>query len=523
MPTKTQIQETIRKEYVKCAMDPVYFMREYCYVQHPVRGKIKFDLYPFQEKTLSDVANHDYNIILKARQLGISTLSAGYSLWLMNFHSDKNILVIATKQEVAKNLVTKVRVMHKELPKWLKQGCAEDNKLSLRYNNGSQIKAISSTGEAGRSEALSLLIIDEAAFIKNIDEIWTAAQSTLSTGGKCIALSTPNGMGNWFHKTWSDAEAGTNNFNFIKLHWTVHPSRGKTWRTEQNKLLGPDMAAQECDCDFVSSGQTVIPGPILKEIQDSSVIDPIEKRYNDDMWIWSHPQVNRKYMLSADVARGDGSDYSAFHIIDLENLEQVGEFRGKVDTTRYASILIAVATEYNDALLVVENNNVGWAVLQAIIDRDYKNLFWMKKDLKYVDSTHQYTNKYRGENRAMIPGFTTSMKSRPLMIETLSKFLRDGSIRLNSIRLVDELFVFIFNNGKAEALKGYNDDLVMSFAIGLWIRETALRLHDENMRITRESISKIDTNSGVYTVEEENDYGWKQRVGDKKESLHWLI
>ena len=183
MPTKTQIQETIRKEYVKCAMDPVYFMREYCYVQHPVRGKIKFDLYPFQEKTLSDVANHDYNIILKARQLGISTLSAGYSLWLMNFHSDKNILVIATKQEVAKNLVTKVRVMHKELPKWLKQGCAEDNKLSLRYNNGSQIKAISSTGEAGRSEALSLLIIDEAAFIKNIDEIWTAAQSTLSTGG----------------------------------------------------------------------------------------------------------------------------------------------------------------------------------------------------------------------------------------------------------------------------------------------------------------------------------------------------
>jgi len=504
-------------------MDPVYFMREYCYVQHPVKGKIKFDLYPFQEKTLSDVATHDYNIILKARQLGISTLSAGYSLWLMNFHSDKNILVIATKQEVAKNLVTKVRVMHKELPNWLKQGCAEDNKLSLRYNNGSQIKAISSTGEAGRSEALSLLIIDEAAFIKNIDEIWTAAQSTLSTGGKCIALSTPNGMGNWFHKTWADAEAGTNNFNFIKLHWTVHPSRGKTWRREQNKLLGPDMAAQECDCDFVSSGQTVIPGPLLKEIQDDFVIDPIEKRYNDDMWIWSHPTPNKKYMVSADVARGDGSDYSAFHVMDLETLEQVGEFRGKVDTTRYATILIGVATEYNDALLVVENNNVGWAVLQAIIDRDYKNLFWMKKDLKYVDSNTQYTNKYRGENRAMIPGFTTSMKSRPLIIETMSKFLRDKSVRLNSIRLVDELFVFIFNNGKAEALKGYNDDLVMSFAIGLWIRETALRLHEENMRITKEAISKIDTNSGVYTVEEENDYGWKQRVGDKKESITWLI
>jgi phage FluMu gp28-like protein len=176
MANSKQIKDAIREEYVKCALDPVYFMREYCYIQHPVKGKMKFDLYEFQERALTDFNKHEYNIILKARQLGISTLSAGYSLWLMNFHNDKNILVIATKQEVAKNLVTKVRVMHKELPNWLKQGCVEDNKLSLRYKNGSQIKAISSTGEAGRSEALSLLIIDEAAFIRNIDEIWGAAQ-----------------------------------------------------------------------------------------------------------------------------------------------------------------------------------------------------------------------------------------------------------------------------------------------------------------------------------------------------------
>ena len=171
MPTKTQIKQTIKEEYVKCAFDPAYFMREYCYIQHPIRGKIKFDLYDYQERVMGDFKDHEYNIILKARQLGLSTLSAGYSLWMMTFQNDKNILVIATKQEVAKNLVTKVRVMHKELPRWLKQDCVEDNKLSMRYINGSQIKAISSTSEAGRSEALSLLIMDEAAFIKNIDEI----------------------------------------------------------------------------------------------------------------------------------------------------------------------------------------------------------------------------------------------------------------------------------------------------------------------------------------------------------------
>ena len=147
----------------------------------------------------------------------------------------------------------------------------------------------------------------------------------------------------------------------------------------------------------------------------------------------------------------------------------------------------------------------------------------MKKDLKYVDANRQHTNKYRNENKYMVPGFTTSMKSRPLIIDKLAQFIREKSIKINSIRLVEELFVFIFNNGKAEALKGYNDDLVMSMAIGLWIRETALKLHAENIALQREAIKSVDANSGVYKVEEEEDYGWKQHVGDKKESLTWLI
>ena len=179
-----QLKEVIKQEYVKSAQDPAYFMKKYCMIQHPIQGKIPFDLYDFQEKTISEFQNNRMNVILKARQLGISTLTAGYSLWLMTFHQDKNVLVIATKQEVAKNLVTKVRVMHANLPSWLKQPCVEDNKLNLRYRNGSQIKAVSSGPEAARSEALSLLILDEAAFIDRIDSIWTAAQSTLTTGGQ---------------------------------------------------------------------------------------------------------------------------------------------------------------------------------------------------------------------------------------------------------------------------------------------------------------------------------------------------
>lgn len=217
MATSQNIKDLIKSEYIKCASDPVYFMKKYCQIQHPQRGKILFHLYPFQEKSLKDIAENDYNIILKSRQLGISTLTAGYALWLMIFNSDKNVLVIATKQEVAKNLVLKVRTMHDLLPSWLKSQCIEDNKLSLRFKNGSQIKAVSAAADAGRSESLSLLIIDEAAFIDYIDEIWASAQQTLANGGRAIILSTPNGTGNFFHKTWVGAETGENGFNPILL------------------------------------------------------------------------------------------------------------------------------------------------------------------------------------------------------------------------------------------------------------------------------------------------------------------
>ena len=219
------LKKIIKTEYIKCAKDPVYFMKKYCVIQHPMRGKVPFHLYPFQEKTLADLVKNDYNVILKSRQLGISTLSAAYSLWLMLFHNDKNVLCIATTKDTAKNLVTKVRIMYDGLPAWLKTQIVENNKLSLVFKNGSQIKALASTESAGRSEALSLLILDEAAFIEKIDTIWTAAQQTLATGGQCLAISTPNGVGNWFHKTWLDATDEVNKFNTVKLHWTAHPER----------------------------------------------------------------------------------------------------------------------------------------------------------------------------------------------------------------------------------------------------------------------------------------------------------
>ena len=356
------LKELIAEEYRKCALDPIYFMKKYCVIQHPQRGKIPFHLYPFQENCLTDFKENRFNIILKSRQLGLSTLSAGFILWKMIFNSDFNALVIATKVTVAKNLVEKVRVMHDLLPVWLRDGgnsSVEDNKLSLKLKNGSQVKAIASSPDAGRSEALSLLVVDEAAFIRDIDEIWLSAQSTLSTGGSAIVLSTPNGVGNWFHQMWVEGENGTNGFNTINLHWTVHPERNQAWRDEQTRILGVKGASQECDCDFVSSGDTVIDPQLLMWYKETYVTDPVQKGgFDGNLWTWEHPNYNRQYMVVADVARGDGSDFSTAQVIDIEDSSQVAEYRGKIETKDFGNFLVGLSTQYNNALLVIENSNV---------------------------------------------------------------------------------------------------------------------------------------------------------------------
>ena len=520
-----QIKEVIKQEYTKCAQDPAYFMKKYCMIQHPIRGKIPFELYDFQEKSVKEFKDNRFNIILKSRQLGISTLTAGYSLWMMTFFQDKNILVIATKQEVAKNLVTKVRVMHANLPSWLKQRCVEDNKLNLRYMNGSQIKAVSSGPEAARSEALSLLILDEAAFIDKIDEIWTAAQQTLTTGGSCIALSTPNGVGNWFHRTWIEAEEARGMFNPIRLHWSVHPDRDQEWRDEQDTLLGPSSAAQECDCDFLTSGTGVIDPIVLEKLRKNNCIEPVEKRGIDgNMWVWEQPNYNKDYIVCADVGRGDSADYSAFHVIELESMTQVAEYKGRINTKDFGNMLVSIATEYNDALLIVENNNIGWATIQQIIDRDYPNLFYTSKDLQYVDVQHQVTNKHYREEKKMVAGFSTTSKTRPLIISKLEEFFREESVVVRSNRLIDELLTFVYINNRAQAMQGYNDDLVMSFAIGLWVRDTALRLRTQGVELTKKTLSKMMDNEGLYTNDDiQRNDSWDWDTGKEKESLDWLL
>jgi len=462
--TKQQIQD----EILKCGKNPVYFINTYTKISHPQRGPIPFRMYPFQEAAIKDIQDHRFNIILKARQLGLSTVVAGYVAWLMLFHRDKNVLVLATKLLSASNLVRKVKYIIKSVPAWLTIATvAIDNRTSFELSNGSQIKSSATSGDAGRSEALSLLVLDEAGFIEGMQELWAGLYPTMATGGRCVAISTPNGVGNWFHQAYIDAESGTNEFNPIKLHWTVHPDRNQEWFEKETKNLSKREVAQEYECSFNASGETVIDAADLEYLSAAHEEPKMRLGIDRNLWVWKEYNIKCKYLLVADVARGDGKDFSVFHMLNLNTMEQAAEYQGKLNIEEFARLLFNTGTQYGNCMIVVENNNLGFSILEKLISMGYKNVYHSSK------GSAEFVEQHAAENMSnTVPGFTTSHKSRPLILSKLEEFIRSKMIKINSIRSYNELTTFIWHHGRPQAMSGYNDDLVMSLAIACWVKDT---------------------------------------------------
>ena len=277
-------KKEILKEILKCGKDPHYFINNYAKIPHPEHGLIPFKTYDYQGTLLENFNDYRFSIILKARQLGISTIVGAYIAWLLLFHRDKNVLVVATKLNTAANLVRKVKGIIKYLPPWLSlSNITVDNKNSFELDNGSQVKASSTSPDAGRSEALSLLVIDEAAHVENLSDLWTALYPTISTGGRCVALSTPSGVGDWFHETYTKSESGQNDFFPVKLMWDVHPDRDQEWFEVETKNMSKRQIAQEYECNFNTSGETVIdPDDIIRlksTIQDPKYRTGVDRNY----------------------------------------------------------------------------------------------------------------------------------------------------------------------------------------------------------------------------------------------------
>lgn len=448
------------KEILKCGKDPVYFMKTYAKIQHPTRGLIPFDTYKFQDNCVKAFEENRLNIVLKSRQLGLSTVTAAYCVWYAIFKKDKNILVIATKLNTAMNFINKVKTMLDSLPKWLLLTKYEPTKQKISFSNGSVITAIPTSPDAGRSEALSLLIIDEAAFIREFDEIWTGLSPTISTGGNAIIISTPNGVGGQYYRLWSDATAQLNQFNPISLPWHVHPEHDQAWFVKETRAMPRQKIAQEYLCDFISSGDTFLQ-PSEMDYLRGMIDGPIRKEGPaHGIWVWCDPEPGRRYVISSDVSRGDANDFSTFHVIDMATCEVAAEYMGKIAPDKLSELLAEYGKKYNTALLIVERNTFGYFTNQKLRDSGYRRLY-------YRNCTGD-PYAFISNDPDAVPGFETQGNTRPQILTRLEEVIRNRNIKIYSQRFYDQMQAFIWHNAKAQASKDSFDDLVMGLAIGIW-------------------------------------------------------
>lgn len=456
------------KEIVKCGKDPIYFIRTYTKIQHPMKGTIPFDTYPFQDDCVKSFEDHRFNIVLKSRQLGLSTIVAAYAVWLAIFRKDKNILIIATKLSVATNMMKKIKVIFQNLPKWIVMPAVTgDTKQSIEFSNGSVIKAVPTSPDAGRSEALSLLIVDEAAFVRDFDTIWTGIYPTLSTGGRAVILSTPNGAKGQYHQLYIESESGLNSFNHIKLPWDVHPDRDETWFKSETRNMNKKQIAQELLCDFQASGDTFVNIDQIELVRQWLCPPKVRMGIDMNVWVWDLPLNEHKYIMGADTARGDGHDFSTFHIIDTDTSKVVAEYKGRTRPDQFGELINEFGRMYVNALIVAENNSYGYATIMKL------------KELKYpkIYSDKQKSDVYIGgyvptdDNETM--GFATTSKTRTQILTKLEELIRNSQLIIPSTRFHDELKTFIWHNGKAQAERGKHDDLIMSLALAAWVFDTS--------------------------------------------------
>lgn len=431
------------KTLAKVVQDVFYFSL-FIFVVHPVRGKVHFNLYPYQKSVLYQFVKNQFNIILKFRQAGITELISMYCLWLAMYHPNKKINIISIKDTTAKKVLKKIKYMYKNLPWYLQVPIVNGrtgeygSSSMIEFNNGSFIESIPTSSEAGRSESLSLLVIDEAAIVRWADRIWAAAFPTLSTGGSAIINSTPYGIGNFYHSKWVDAISGGNQFIPIRLFWRMHPERDLKWYNQMSTALGPKRTAQEIDGDFLSSGNSVFDLMDIKAIEDClSEFPIIKRRYNGQYLQFNEPELDKDYFIGADVATGRATDYSAFTCMDKSG-EEVAVYKGRMSVDKYARLLGDTGQLFNWATIAPESNDVGLAVTSMLQAEGYPKLYYFQKMVKKKGKTRPEVEK--------APGWMTTAKNRPVIIDGLEADIRNDVITCKDPFFVYEAKTFIYDS-----------------------------------------------------------------------------
>lgn len=483
--------------------------------------------FDYQEDVIRSFHTHQNNIVLKSRQMGLSVITAGYVAWKLCFGRDERILIVANDGNGAVRFLNTVRQFLDALPAFLlPEQRPINNTKQILFSNGCWVKAVASGKNAGRGESLTMLVMDETAFIKDADDIWMAAGLALTaTQGKCIMISTPNGTGGIYHETWVGSKKGENNFNRQELHWSIHPILSKDkekrldehgreyvwspWYQGECERMNWDTVkiAQELDLSFEGSRATAIDSIYIERYERELInepgpecyynyLEPLERfiKEKTPFHIFKRPKEGGNYIIGGDVARGDGSDFSTLQIIDADSCEQVAEFQGKLAPDLFAEMVFKVAKDYNDAYVAVECNNQGLVTtlhLKNQLKYPYDKIHHSKSIKKMTNNKFGYAIDENEE----IPGFQTTTRTRPLMVNCLVKYLREGIIKLHSTRVLDEFKTFVYINGKPQHAPGYHDDLIFALGIALFMRDTEVEGVFMNKEFFKAMLGGISFNS----------------------------
>ena len=515
-------KEQIILEYTKCMKSTPYALKTYLQTyDNTVQKYVPLELFPDQVGLVNDYENYNENIALKYRQAGVSTVTAAWASKKLIFASKnkpEKILIIANKLDTAVEVANKIRGFTEQWPSWVGVtfSSEKNSQRHFKLTNGCEVKAVATSKDALRGYTPTILIFDEAAYIEADGDFWAACMASLSTGGKVIVVSTPNGFDPIYYEIYDQALKGMNEFKISEMVWWKDPRYAKdlqllnvkdiihyylnrneyqdveiidysskekdfdeirklvndgyrpssSWYESMVKKLKYDKRKvnQELECAFLGSGDNVIDSNIIENIKSTMIKDPVNKMIGGSLWIWKEPEIGHKYIMGVDVSRGDSEDYSTFQILDFTTREQVAEYVGKIPPDILAEICYKWAMMYSAFIVVDITGGMGVTTSRKLQELGYKDLY-----TDGLDATNRW--KWDPKTQDKIPGLNFNNK-RVQIIAMFEEYLRHGLI-IRSNRLLNEMNTFIYINGRPDHQKGQHDDLIMSIAMAVYIGESS--------------------------------------------------
>jgi hypothetical protein len=473
--TKEQLEE-----YIKCANNPVYFCEKYVKVKTLDKGVVSFNLYPYQQKFVNAIHQNRFTISKWPRQCGKSTCVTSYICHYITFNQSVNVAILANRLKTAKEeLFSKLQLAYENLPHFLQQGVVEWNKTSFKLENGSRVMCDATSSTAIRGGSYNLLLLDEYAFLPShvAEEFYTATYPTISAGTttKLVIVSTPNGM-NHFHKLWVDANRQEghklkNKFIPVDVSWRDTPIspgnpklRDDAWADEQIANTSPDQFEQEYGCSFLGSSNTLISSSKLNVLAPEQ---PLEED-SEGLRVFNQPEKDKIYFLQADVCRGQGSDYSAFTVIDgtTAPYKIVASYRNNVISPfNFPNVIKKVGEKYNNAYVLVETNDIGGQVSSILYnDLEYENLLMTR----IMGRKGQILSQGFAQGKSEM-GLRTTAQTKKLGCAILKRLIEEDKILLNDERIITELTTFVSRSNTYKAEEGHNDDMVMTLVFFAWL------------------------------------------------------